>query len=326
MSTPLLSVVLVTPDTFENQRVTLRHLRAQSIHDRIEIVLVGPSAALDIEEAAIEGFSAYRVVEIGVLRSNAHGLAAGAGAASAPVVVFGEDHCFPAPGWAEALVAAHAEGHAVVGPVFRLANPESAVSCADFMMTYGPWLDPLPAGERDHLPGHNSAYKRDLLIAYGDRLESMLEAESVLHWDLKSKGHTLFLEPAAVVYHFNFSRFGPLVTTHFHLSRAFAAHRFEGSGLSAVRRIGYALGTPLLPAVRLRRALLDMRRLPDDQKPRGAVGMLVAALGASALGEAIGYTLGPGTAARRVSEYEYHRERHMTESDRELLREARFYP
>ena len=235
-------MVLVAPDTFENQRATLRHLRAQSIHDRIEIVLVGPStAALGLDAAALEGFHGHRIVEIDALRSNAQGLAAGARAASAPVVAFGEDHCFPAPGWAQALVAAHAKGHAVVGPVFRLANPESAVSCADFMMTYGPWLDPVPAGERDHLPGHNSAYKRDLLLAYGDRLEAMLEAESVLHWDLRAKGHTLYLEPDAAVYHFNFSRFGPLVTAIFHLSRAFAARRWEGRPRSALRRLVYAV-------------------------------------------------------------------------------------
>ena len=47
--------------------------------------------------------------------------------------------------------------------------------------------------EVDYLPGHNSSYKRDVLLGYGDRLESMMESETVLHWDLRAKGHRLYL-------------------------------------------------------------------------------------------------------------------------------------
>ena len=39
---PLLSVVVSTPDTFESIRAVVGHLRAQSIRDQLELVLVCP--------------------------------------------------------------------------------------------------------------------------------------------------------------------------------------------------------------------------------------------------------------------------------------------
>ena len=90
--------------------------------------------------------------------------------ASAPIVVFTEDHCFPEPEWAAALLARHAEPWAAVGPVLRNANPETTVSWADLLIAYGPWLAPGVAGPKDHLPGHNSSYKTSVLREYGDRL------------------------------------------------------------------------------------------------------------------------------------------------------------
>jgi hypothetical protein len=36
---------------------------------------------------------------------------------------------------------------------------------------------------RDAHRGHNAFYKRAVLIEYGDALGSMMQAESVLHWD-----------------------------------------------------------------------------------------------------------------------------------------------
>src|SRR5437588_133855 len=82
---------------------------------------------------------------------------------------------------AQALLAAHRGPWAAVGPVVRNANPSTSVSWADFLIGYGPWCDPAPAGDLDHLPGHNSSYKRAILLDYGSELEGLLEAESVLH-------------------------------------------------------------------------------------------------------------------------------------------------
>jgi hypothetical protein len=79
------------------------------------------------------------------------------------------------------------------------------VSWADLFIGYSPWLAPAPSREAEFLPGHNTSYKRAVLLEYGDQLDSMMQAETVLHWVLRSKGHRLFLESTANVAHVNFS-------------------------------------------------------------------------------------------------------------------------
>ena len=64
-----------------------------------------------------------------------------------------------------------------------------------------PWLPPASRAEHAMLPGHNSSFKRDLLLAYGPGLEDLLRAEIVLHTRLHRDGHRLLLEPAAKFEH-----------------------------------------------------------------------------------------------------------------------------
>lgn len=324
---PALSVILVTPDGFDALRQTVRHLAAQTIRDRIEIVIVGPSrAAIAPDDAAVEGFARVELVEVGEVRSGAHGYTAGIRGASAPVVVLGEDHSFPDPDWGRALVRAHEGPWAAVGPVVANANPGSLISWADFLLGYGPWIEPAPAGEVEHLPGHNSAYKRDLLLEYGDDLESWMEAESVLHWDLRARGHRLYLEPAARTNHFNFSRLSAWLAASFHHGRTFAGRRARSWGRRAwLRRIAYTLASPLIPLVRLRRFVRDLRRSASPVSAWRLAPALLLELAVSAAGEAAGYAVGEGDSPIRVSAFEFHRERNMNPTDARAIREARFW-
>lgn len=66
------------------------------------------------------------------------------------------------------------------------------MSWADLFIGYSPWLAPSSSREAEFLPGHNTSYKRAVLLEYGDQLDSMMQAETVLHWNLRSKGHHLF--------------------------------------------------------------------------------------------------------------------------------------
>ena len=105
------------------------------------------------------------------------------------------------------------------------ANPHSAISWANLLIEYGPWLEPATARAVEHLPGHNSSYKRNVLLEYGPALETMLETESILHWDLRAKGFALLLEPAAKALHLNFTTIGASMRLRFHSGRLFAAAR-----------------------------------------------------------------------------------------------------
>lgn len=320
-----LSAIVQAPEGFDAVRTTLRHLAAQSIARRMEVVLVAPSRdGLDVDPELLARFGSWKVVETGGVPSGAAGYAAGVRAATAPIVVFTEDHCFPAPGWAEALVGAYSHGCVAAGPVVANASDRgNTVAWADFMLGYGPWLDPSPGGEVEYLPGHNSSYRRDVLLEYEPELERWLEAESLLHWDLRAKGRRLWLEATARTHHFNFSLARPWLAATFFQSRTFAGRRMRGVGKA--RRLAWAAASPLIPAIRLRRCVRDLGRCPDRPGLGRLVPALCVALVTSAIGEATGYLFGPGTAPARVSPYEFRRDRHVTERDRAAMASARFW-
>jgi hypothetical protein len=315
-------VVLVTPDCYETIRTTVSYLRAQSVRQQLELVIVAPSRiGLGLDAAELSGFGSVQVVEVGVVRSVAHGNAEGVRRARASIVVFAEDHSYPEPGWAAALIAAHRGPWAAVGPVITNANPESAISWADLVIAYGPWLDAAAGGEAHHLPGHNSSYKRQALIEYGESLEAMLRSESVLHWDLRARGAQLYLEPAARTRHTNFARLAPWLAAQRDSGRVFAASR--AAGWSRQRRLLYSTASPLIPLVRLARCgrhLCRTGRHRDLLLP--VLPPLLLALIVAALGEMVGYALGPGRAAERLCQLEFHRYRY-TRRDADGSREAR---
>ena len=310
-----LSVVILTPDRFGTISKTLRHLAAQSVAARLEIVIVAPSTRqLQLDETNLRHFHSYVVVEIGPVVSTANARAAGVRAASAPIVAFAEDHSYPGPGWAQALIARHRENWAAVGPAMANANPRSLTSWANLLIEYSEWLDPSPSGEREHLPGHNSSYKRSLLLEYGDQLEQMLDAESILHWDLRRKKHRLYLEGSARTFHENFSKPFPCIPLRFNGGRLFAAARSRQWPLR--RRALFVLGSPVIPLlrfVRITRELLATGR-PRHLLPRLGCALVVG-LVVDGAGELVGYALGPGNAMARLSDMEFHRERYLDERD-----------
>ena len=141
-----MSVVIVTPDRYETIRKTIQHLRSQKARDQLEVVIVAPSKdELSLIEAEVNDFFQLRIVEVGPIDSTAKARAAGIRQASAPVIAFVEDHSYPGPGWAEALIAAHRQPWAAVGPVVCNANPESLISWTNVLLEYGRWLDPKEA-------------------------------------------------------------------------------------------------------------------------------------------------------------------------------------
>jgi hypothetical protein len=311
-----MSVVLVVAGRYATVRTTVGHLAAQTVAHQLELVLVAPTPTLpDLEAADLAPFAAWQIVAAGPLDSTARARAAGIRAARAPLVALTEDHAFPAPDWAAALITAHAGPWAAVGPAFHNANPDTLVSWVNLLIEYTPWLAPLAAAPAAHLPGHNSSYKRALLLAYGDRLPALLDAESVLHWSLRANGHQLYLEPAARTYHLNFSTPLAWLPLRFQGGRLFAGCRARAWPLP--RRALYALGAPLIPLVRL---VGIVRRLRTSGDPHGLLPrilpLLALGLAADAAGEQLGYLTGPGDAARRVSDLETDRARYLSAADR----------
>jgi hypothetical protein len=305
-------------------RRLMRCLGRQTIRDRMEIVIVAPSRQeLQLDEEAVACFSGYQVIEVGRIDAQNWPRVAGIRAASAPIVVLTEDHCFPAPDWAEVLVRAHEGPWAAVGPTVGLANPQRYQAWANFLVQYGPWVQPSRSGEIDDLPGHNSSYKREILLGYGERLAELMVAESILHWDLRRRGYRLYLESNARVHHIYMTRLRPFVVENYYIGRQFAGSRARHWPVA--RRLLFIAGAPLIPIVRFIRIVGRMRefgwlgRLIPGILPSLIVGLVV-----SAAGELMGYVFGLGQSAGKTLDLDFRRDRFVShEESAALLDESR---
>jgi hypothetical protein len=316
-----LSIVLVAGTGATGVARTLRHLRAQTVRHRLEVLIVAESSAgFDLAALEVSEFAACRILEVGPIAERGAAAARGVLAATSPIVGLIEDHSFPEPEWAEALLRAHAGKWAGVGPAVCNANPESAGSWVNYVLSYGGFAPPLPAGERDLLPWHNSAYKRDALAPFEDRLGTLFEWDGRLQAELRSRGHSLYLEPAARTYHHNVSAAWSTVTLNTQRGRILGAQRAEREAWPTWRRLLQAAAFPLFPLLQLRHVLPQMKRVPVPAALRTRVlAGLVGTLGVLAVGEAWGLLAGAGDAVARLEDFELNRARHLSRRDREAL-------
>jgi hypothetical protein len=279
------------------------------VASEIELVVACPfQNGFDLP-AGPNGLAGVRLVEVPLLPMGP-ARAAAVRAAKAPVVVLGETHAFPDPDWALRLVRAHEGDWAGVAPGLENANPESALSWASFLMDYGRWLAGAPAdGEIAGPPTYNGSWKRDALLACGDRLPELLEPGTPLEAELAARGGRFSHEPEARVAHLNVARRGPWAAERYHGGRVFATRRSRHWPFA--RRLLYFGGSFLIPLLRLVRthtaAQLAGRgsRLPSRTLAAVALGSTLWAVG-----EAVGYLAGAGRSEAKMLEYEMHKERY----------------
>lgn len=100
----------------------------------------------------------------------------------------------------------------------------------------------------------------------------------------------------------------------------FGAARARGKRWSKFRRLAYVGGGPLIPLVRVRRALPEVYRTGAGHADALRVlPAMLAGLIPHALGEVAGYAFGEGKSEERYSSYEMNRSLHVTERDRREL-------
>jgi hypothetical protein len=188
------------------------------------------------------------------------------------------------------------------------------VSWTTFFLDFGEWVAPGTPGTAGALASHQTSYKRDLMLAYGEELSRLLETETTLQHDLRRKGHELFFEPRARTDHLNVSRFDEVVLLQFHNYREYAHNRASVGGWSPGRRLLYIGGAPLIPLVRGWRVLRQVRRsgLTRRLLP-GILPSLALGLIAASFGELVGYSIGKGDSSQKRITFELERFRHLAE-------------
>jgi GT2 family glycosyltransferase len=314
--TPELTILLVVGERRERAVGALASVLAQDCIDRLEILLFDLAPG---EPPAIpgSGHPAVRILKLPPDTLFSAAKAMGMRAASAPVVVFLEEHCRVHPGWARALVEAHRGPWAGVGAEVHNGNPEVPLSRMIEFLNYHACMPPAARTELAMLPGHNSSFKRDVLLAYGAELDELLRAEIVLHTRLRKDGHRLLLEPAARFSHINESSFASAVRGRFLWNRCYGRMRARSFGWSPLRRLFYAAATPLLPFYTLSRLTLFALRRRRDLLPRllASAPVLLAVQLASATGHFLGLLFGIGDAEARFSLFEMNEPRRYRDAD-----------
>jgi len=308
-SAPALSAIMLVNGPYDSVRRTMSYLQAQTVAEQMEIILVTPSyKRLRLEIPELACFHSWRVVEIGEITSIARGYAAGIRQASAPVVALTQDHAFPDTKLAELFIAAHKQHWAAVGPRMGNGNPGTTISWTDFYIAYGEWAHPASSGAVRHLPGHNSSYKRDILIEYGDELEDLLEAESVLHRRLISQGYELMLESGTCTLHVNYATWSSWMRKRYYQGRQFMST--WAKSWSWAHRLLFMFATPLIVCLRLWRV---QRHILHEETFRFLICLtpaLLAALSAEGVGHILGCAAGAGDCTEKMAKYEFGRLKH----------------
>ena len=302
-----LSIILVTPNSYDTIQKVIACYKAQTVAKEIELVITVPiSSEFHLHEEDMLSFHSYQVVEIERVRNLGVYKAAAIAKAKADVIVFGEDHSFPLKNWAEMLIERHKEDWVAVGPQIVNPNPEISLTVAASYMEYGPWLDNKSGGQVDFLAGHNSSFKKKFLLEYEDSLPHMLGSEYILFQDLRRKGHKLYFETGAVTRHLNFEKLIPYISVCIFAGRQFGGVR--ASSWKWPTKLIYFLGSPLIPFVRLIRIIKMMKRNNCPQIfSLSLIATLMINLTFDALGQMIGYAFGIGNATEKLFPYEFHR-------------------
>lgn len=302
---PLLSaIVVVGPCRTRAQRV-INALGAQTVVESIEIIVV------DLAPRGTPSLHASPNTHVTYLSRSEVALWSRARFeaiqhARAPVVAFIEDHCFPARDWAAALIETHKSSWVAVGYAFTNANPQTYLGRGGMVNDYGLWLHPAQGGAAALLPGNNVSYKRDVLLSFGNELEKLLTPDFNLQEILRERGLPMCIEPKALAAHQNFTRLAPLMCANYAYARLLAGRRSQIQAWSWVRRVLYGLLTPVsAPTLGTLRLLLSLRGR------RSLVPMVLAGLPVytlthlwSAVGEAVGYLFGEGTAEHELNRWE----------------------
>jgi len=301
---PELSVLVVIGARRERAQRLLDALDAQTRAEALEVVV----ADLAPVSTALRAPRRMPLLHLRLAPGTEWGRARGValGQARADLVAFVEDHCYPQPGWAEALLEAHRGPWAAVGYAFTNPNPERYVARASMMADYGQWAHPARSGPARLLAYNNVSYKRAALRGLGERLEALLGSDFHVQGELRRRGLPMYVEGRALAAHENYARVSALLRANHHYARLLAAERARNERWGARRRLVWGVLTPFgAPLVSLGRMLGSLRgRRALWGAAAAATPVLVGSAVWTGVGEALGYLLGAGDSARQMTHWE----------------------
>lgn len=216
------------------------------------------------------------------------------------VVVLSEDNCMFDPHWHARMWEAHNRlPYVAIGGAVDNRSGSRLTDWAVYFYEYGRFMSPNRAGPVDALAGNHLSYKRVVLEQLGEHYRNGFY-ETFFHKELQRQGHTLYMEPSAVVYLIRNYAATDVLKQCYHHGRAFAGMRVAEA--SKTRRVTLALGSLLLPMLLTGRIVwrVSAKRRHLLQLMM-AFPQLLVFMTSWAYGELRGYLGGPGVSAGKWS-------------------------
>ncbi|MEM1129276.1 MAG: hypothetical protein AAGH83_02025 [Pseudomonadota bacterium] len=278
---PIISVVLPGLKGGATLNEALRFWDSQHDADKTEILILCP----DADEMTPAPNSRARYIDCkGLLLHEAR--AKGVRESLGQYVLLGEDHSVPQQGTMTSLLKHIEDGWDVVGPAMSPGTRSTIAGQAAFLLGYGEWMNPIEAGPKKALPGHNTLIRREILMERDATLEDDLLMCTFLVRDLiRTKKTTLdtnwqhtHYDPADVM---------PEVKIYWHIGQGFGAARTKNWPL--VGKILYPLAVPVAIGRHWLRALLQyVRAGRGAEMPLSVIPMMTLFAASSGAGEALG--------------------------------------
>ncbi len=310
---PYISVIFFLGSQRERAEKSLASILGQKSIEKAEVLIFDtafdqypPLAGSDHPVVKV-----HRVKEplpFSILRTKAVEIARG------EVIAFVEDHAYVASGWLETLIKDFRAGYVGVGGVPETLNPGVGISDAVTLMNFGFFYPTTEPRTYYILPGHNSAYRRDLLLSFGELLPTLITSEALLNTKIIEKGYTLLLDPGARFLHLNEETLSMVTISYYYWNHCFGEGRARLFGWPWWRRILQGLAIPLVPFARYIKYMRYFWR--HDRKSililLRYTGVFLYAQSVAAIGLAVGCIFGARDAEIKFRDYELNASRKLT--------------
>ncbi|MDB5353273.1 MAG: glycosyl transferase [Planctomycetota bacterium] len=295
-SAPALSVVIASVNGWDVLGATLSSLDALPERSRMEVIVVEAVGGTTRDRVRAH-YPSVRLIEARERMPIPRLRFLGVQSANGDLVAILEDHADVDRGWAAALLDMHRGPWGAVGGAVE--NGRSGyVNWAVFFCEYTTYMGPVPEGACNDLPGNNIAYKRADLLRHAHVLDEG-KWESWINDRLRAEGVEIASTNRAVVRHIKPFRLGYFLTQRFHFARSYAGMRRVDQ--TWAKRLVYSAGSLVLPALLLARAT---RTAIGKRRHLGrffaCLPLISLFLTVGALGEMIGYVIGPGRSLEFV--------------------------
>jgi hypothetical protein len=288
---PRISVLVPAMRGYESVAAALDAWETQTRRDALEILVLAPD-----RRGAGKLVPGQRIVETGPVPLHVM-RAAGVRQAAADHLMFAEDHCLPDPDWTELMLPHLDGGWDVLGSALRSGDPSTARMQSSFLLGYGQWLSP-PTGPAPILAGHNTIWRREVLVALEPRLEEELVVQAFLVKRARVEGRRFFLDGRASMRHFDPAGFGTGLIVLGSGGLGFGAIRTRGWNPAA--KLAFLCAAPLIGAMHWRRGFREFLRARDSS---GLSWSCLASAIPQALAWGFGESIGAIMGVARVTPY-----------------------